>query len=849
MFTSAGLIARASPSSGEIAMNATAPHEFSKSAPLLESKDIIELRRRWRVARALRDGLPPYEELLLDSLGRIDDNIVLLASDSADWTIHRAGRDARRWIEGADRNVRLSQLEPDFACALSNAAQCAVKNGAPHLTEAYFVRHGQVQCYDILALALANRWGPPFVAVYIGERGPKYSLVDAIFHSSDEGVIALAVIRDEDRRPIDFQIVDLNARAANLLGQSAESLRWRRLGEGEHAFSPDRVIQRLHRLLEGSGRQERFELTTQSEGETIHVGVGLTRMGDLICASLTDVTELKLREESYRLLFDANPMPMWIVDVATQRFLAVNDSAVAHYGYSRDRFLGMTADEICHADERDIQRRMLLEPGEADRSDRSRRHVRSDGGEIEVLTFGRKVAYQGCAGQLVAIVDITQRKRAEAEVAYLAHHDALTELRNRAYFRNQLAATIDLRQRKKERLAVCFLDLDQFKDVNDSFGHPTGDRLLWMVAQRLQGALSDGDLTARLGGDEFAAILHHVASPAQVGDNISELIELLSQPYNIDGLEVAIGASVGIALFPDDGQSADDLLKNADMALYQAKSEGRGRHSFFQKDMDLKAQERRALEADLKHALSAGQLEVHYQPLVDISRNRVAGFEALLRWRHPQRGMIPPSDFIPIAEATGLIIPIGEWALRTACAEAATWRNGISVAVNLSAIQFRTLDLVNTVIGALAHSGLAPERLELEITESVLLAETESTQATLHKLRDFGVRIALDDFGTGYSSLSYLRGFPFDKLKIDRSFVKDLSDRQDCTAIIAAISSLAKSLGIATTAEGVETPQQLDFLRLQGCTQAQGYLFSPAAPSADLAELVGKIDRRAALAA
>jgi EAL domain-containing protein (putative c-di-GMP-specific phosphodiesterase class I) len=265
--------------------------------------------------------------------------------------------------------------------------------------------------------------------------------------------------------------------------------------------------------------------------------------------------------------------------------------------------------------------------------------------------------------------------------------------------------------------------------------------------------------------------------------------------------------------------------------------------------MDLKAQERRALEADLKHALSAGQLEVHYQPLVDISRNRVAGFEALLRWRHPQRGMIPPSDFIPIAEATGLIIPIGEWALRTACAEAATWRNGMTVAVNLSAIQFRTLDLVNTVIGALAHSGLAPERLELEITESVLLAETEATQATLHKLRDFGVRIALDDFGTGYSSLSYLRGFPFDKLKIDRSFVKDLSDRQDCTAIIAAISSLAKSLGIATTAEGVETPQQLDFLRLQGCTQAQGYLFSPAAPSADLAELVGKIDRQAALAA
>ncbi len=827
-------------------MNATAPNELSNSAPLFEPKDIADLRRRWRVARSTEDRLPPYEELLLGSLGRIDDNIVLLTPIEADWTIHRIGRDVERWIEGGERNVRLSQLEPDFVWALSNAAQFAIKNSAPHLTEAYFARHGQVQCYDILALPLANRWGPLFVAVYIGERGPRYSLVDAVFHSSDEGVIALAVIRDEDRRPIDFQIIDLNASATKLLGRSAERLRWRRLGEGDHAFSSERVIRHLHRLLEGDARQERFEITTPSHDGTIHVGVSLTQMGELICASLADVTALKLREESYKLLFDANPMPMWIVDVETLRFLAVNDAAVAHYGYSRDRFLAMTADEVRHPDEWDAPRR---ESGEADSSDRSWRHIRADGGEIEVLTFGRKVVYHGYVAKLVAIVDITERKRAEAEVAYLAHHDALTGLRNRGYFRDQLAATIDLRRRKKERLAVCFLDLDLFKDVNDTFGHPTGDRLLRMVAQRLQGALSDGDLAARLGGDEFAVILNHVASPSQVGDLASELIELLSRTYNIDGLDVTIGASMGIALFPDDGESADDLLKNADMALYQAKSDGGSRHSFFQKDMDLKAQERRAIEADLRNALSAGQLELHYQPLVDISGNRVSGFEALLRWRHPTRGMIPPGDFIPIAEATGLIIPIGEWALRTACAEAATWRDGITIAVNLSATQFRALNLVSTVVGALARSGLAPERLELEITETVLLAETETTIATLHKLRDFGVRIALDDFGTGYSSLSYLRGFPFDKIKIDRSFVKDLADREDCTAIITAISGLAKSLGIITTAEGVETQQQLDFLRQQGCTQAQGFLFSPARPRADLSELVGKINREAAKAA
>jgi diguanylate cyclase (GGDEF)-like protein/PAS domain S-box-containing protein len=827
-------------------MNATAPNEFSRSAPILESKDVAELRWRWRAARGTHDALPPYEELLLGNLGRIDDNIVLLAEASPDWDIHRVGRDVARWLEGAARNVRLSELAPDFAWALSNAAQCAVNIGAPHHTEAYFARAGQVQCYDILALPVANRWGPAFVAVYIGERGQRYSLVDSIFHSSDEGVIALAAIRDENRTPIDFQVIDLNAGAAKLLGQSADSLRWRRLCEGQHMFSSERVLRRLFRLLEGNSRQERFELTRPSPSGAIHVGVSLTLMGDLVCASLTDVTELKLREESYRLLFDANPMPMWIVDVETSRILAVNDAAVEHYGHSRERFLAMTADDIAHPDAGNEPQRA---PCMAERSDRSSRHVRANGSVIEVLTFGRKIVYHGRPAQLVAIADITERKRAEAEVAYLAHHDALTALHNRAYFLDHLAAKIESSRRTKETFAVCCIDLDLFKDVNDSFGHPTGDRLLRMVAHRLQATLGKDDLAARLGGDEFAVILNHVASPSQVGDFASRLIDLLSEAYAIDGLQVTIGASMGVALYPGDGQTADDLLRNADMALYQAKSEGGGQHHFFQKAMHLKALDRRALESDLKSALAAGQLQVHYQPVVDISGDRVSGFEALLRWRHPARGNIAPSDFIPIAEATGLIIPIGEWVLKTACAEAATWPNEMTVAVNLSATQFRTPNLVNVVVGALAHSGLAAERLELEITESVLLVETETTLATLHKLRDLGVRIALDDFGTGYSSLSYLRGFPFDKLKIDRSFVKDLPDRNDCVAIITAIAGLAKNLGIATTAEGVETQDQLDFLRRQGCTQAQGFLFSPARPRSELAELVKTINRRAAEAA
>ena len=333
-------------------MTALAPSEPQKFAPVFEPKDIADLRRRWRVARSTSERLPPYEELLLGNLGRIDDNIVLLTREGTDWSIHRIGRSIERWFEGVDRNGRLSELEPDLAWALSNAAQCAVRNDAPHLTEAYFARQGYVQCYDILALPLANRWGPPFIAVYIGERGPRYSLVDAVFHSSDEGVIALAVIRDEDGRPLDFQIIDLNASATKLLRASAERLRWRRLSEGEHAFSSERVMRHLDRLLTAGG-QERFEITTQSAGETIHVAVSLTLMGDLICASLTNITDLKQREESYRLLFDANPMPMWIVDDETWRFLAVNDAAIAHYGYSREQFLAMTNDEVCHHEERD----------------------------------------------------------------------------------------------------------------------------------------------------------------------------------------------------------------------------------------------------------------------------------------------------------------------------------------------------------------------------------------------------------------------------------------------------------------------------------------------------------------
>jgi len=354
---------------------------------------------------------------------------------------------------------------------------------------------------------------------------------------------------------------------------------------------------------------------------------------------------------------------------------------------------------------------------------------------------------------------------------------------------------------------------------------------------------------ARLGGDEFAMILAANVSPNEVSAQAAQIIEMVSAPYRIDGLEVVIGASIGIAISPGDGGTAEELLRNADMALYRAKSEGGGVHHFFEKEMDRLAQRRRDMEIDLRHALASGEFELHYQPLVDLAQDRIVSFEALLRWRHPEKGMISPADFIPLAEDIGLIVPLGEWVLREACKQAAEWPSDVRVAVNLSAAQFRNRNLSQAVFTALAQSGLSPLRLELEITESIFLADSEANLAILHQLREFGVRISMDDFGTGYSSLSYLRSFPFDKIKIDRSFVRDIAERPDSIAIVRAISGLGRSLNISTTAEGVETVDQLDWLRSEGCTEVQGFLFSPARPASEITALLGKFGSRATRAA
>ncbi|MET4390513.1 diguanylate cyclase (GGDEF)-like protein [Bradyrhizobium sp. F1.4.3] len=447
-------------------------------------------------------------------------------------------------------------------------------------------------------------------------------------------------------------------------------------------------------------------------------------------------------------------------------------------------------------------------------------------------------------GWVATFEDITEWLEAQAKISHMARHDALTNLPNRVLFHEQLEQGLR-RTKSDDQLAVLCLDLDHFKDINDSLGHPIGDALLKEVGRRLKATVGEHDTVARLGGDEFAVVQIGRSEEAAARALAGRLVEVISAPYEIDDHQIVIGVSIGISLSPQDGSNPDELLKNADLALYRAKADGRGTYRFFETGMDARAQARRLLEMDLRAALLRDEFQVYYQPIRDVASDRVVAFEALLRWNHPQRGLISPINFIPLAEETGLIVQLGEFVLRRACADAATWPNDIDVAVNLSPVQFKSLHLIASVTEALEISGLAARRLELEITESVLLQNSEATLTTLHELRGMGVRISLDDFGTGYSSLSYLRSFPFDKIKIDRSFVSELATRQDSMAIIRAVTGLGRSLGIVTTAEGVENDAQLELLRREGCTQAQGYLFSMPRPASDVALMLERPRLRA----
>jgi diguanylate cyclase (GGDEF)-like protein len=439
--------------------------------------------------------------------------------------------------------------------------------------------------------------------------------------------------------------------------------------------------------------------------------------------------------------------------------------------------------------------------------------------------------------------DITKRAEAEAHVARLASEDPLTGLPNRRVFR----AALDQISRQpeagdvaeKHEFAVMFLDLDRFKVVNDTLGHRIGDMLLQEVAKRLKGVLRGDDVLARLGGDEFAIVVRNVESRAGLEALANRLVESVIQPYEINDYRIRSSVSIGIAVGPGDGENADDLLMAADLALYAVKGTSRGTFHFYNVSMNKDINDRRQIEVDLREAIERKELELHYQPIINVRRNVVSGFEALARWRHPAKGMVPPAVFIPVAEDSGLIVPLGEWALMEACRNAAQWPGDLKVAVNLSPVQFTAPNLFETIKQTLAETGLAPHRLELEITERIFMEDSENTLATLRRIKELGVRVAMDDFGTGYSSLSYLRSFPFDKIKVDRAFVSDLSERNEHVVIVQAVVSIARALGMTTTAEGVETEAQHQFLVALGCDEVQGYLFSAPVPVERIPEFLG----------
>jgi diguanylate cyclase (GGDEF)-like protein len=433
--------------------------------------------------------------------------------------------------------------------------------------------------------------------------------------------------------------------------------------------------------------------------------------------------------------------------------------------------------------------------------------------------------------------DITEQRRSEVKIEYMAHHDALTDLANRVLLNERLEQALGQRIHREEMVAVHHLDLDQFKAVNDTFGHPAGDKLLKIVADRLRTLVRETDTIARMGGDEFVVVQVPIADPAEATSLAQRIIASMSEPFDLDGHQAVIGTSVGIAVGPSDGLKPDRLLRNADLALYRAKGDGRGTFRFFEAAMDLQMQTRRIMERDLRKALPAGEFELYYQPVVNLASGDISGFEALIRWNHPEQGLVSPAAFIPLAEETGFIVPMGEWVIRQACATAAQWPGDLSVAVNISAAQFRNPGLMQVIVGALATSGLQPTRLEIEITETVLLQNRETTLAVLHQLRELGIRIAMDDFGTGYSSLTYLQCFPFDKIKIDRSFVKDITENAGSLNIVRAVAALAKGMGMTATAEGIETREQLDRITCEGCTEMQGFLFSRPLPASEIERL------------
>ena len=536
--------------------------------------------------------------------------------------------------------------------------------------------------------------------------------------------------------------------------------------------------------------------------------------------------DLQGREASFRFLFKRNPIPMWVYDLDTKRFLAVNESTIKHYGYSRDEFLTKTIyalksknNAVTHEE---FERGMRY----GTRRSESWTHSTACGNLIDVATYCRELVYEGTSACLVAAIDVTERNQAQARVAHMALHDSLTELANRNKFHDHLEQALNwIRRNKNEGVAVHCLDLDKFKVINDTLGHGTGDAVLKLVAERLRSCVREIDTVARMGGDEFAIVQRQIKTTSAPHALASRVVNSLREPLEIDGTTITIGASVGISQAPRDGTSAEELLKNADLALYRAKGEGRGNYRFFSEEMGVQLQERQKMELDLKRAIDENQMFLVYQPYFSVKTKDVCAFEALLRWQHPTLGTVNADQFMPLAKETGQIVSIGNWALKEACSHAIHWPKEIKLAIGISNEQLQSTDLNSVVLEALHDSKLTPNRLEIELTESIAALSMTSTTDALNSLRHEGITFTMDNFCNGQSTLDQVRKLQFDKVKIDTSFINAIKGKDNAIDILRAIINLASSMKFEILAKEITTKDQLEIVRAEGCKEMQGRLF------------------------
>jgi diguanylate cyclase (GGDEF)-like protein/PAS domain S-box-containing protein len=591
------------------------------------------------------------------------------------------------------------------------------------------------------------------------------------------------------------------------------------------------------------GRGTRFATSSRlavrdDKGQTQYL---LTVVEDVTERKRAD-DELRRTREFLNTVIENVPATIFVKDAVDLRYMLVNRAGERYYGISRDNLIGKSPHDIFPPETADFivrSDRQLLESGQEGFTDQH--PIKTPGNGTRYVTSRRLpiLDENGKPQYLLGVIeDVTERKVAQERIAHMAHHDALTDLPNRTSFAECLSSTLDRAAKDRMSFAVLCIDLDRFKEVNDVFGHSVGDALLLELSRRMQDGAGDAFL-ARFGGDEFALIVADGAQPSSAATMAERLLAAVSDDLEIAGHRLRIGMSIGVAIYPNDGADATTLLANADAALYRAKEDGRGTIRFFEADMDKRLRERRALQHELRTAVANGEITLHYQPQAHID-GTIIGFEALVRWNHPTRGLVSPAAFIPLAEESGMIITLGEWILREACREAAAWPKDLQIAINLSPVQFRHGDLASLVHSVLLESGLAPGRLELEITEGVLIGDFSRAVSILRRLKSLGVRIAMDDFGTGYSSLSYLQAFPFDKIKIDRAFIANLDRNAQAAAIIRAVIGLGRGLDLPVVAEGVETEEQLAFLVREACSEVQGYLVGRPAPIAAYAEMVGR---------